>query len=589
MYYDFTVPIPDVKGKITFMKKGDAKYVQLEIGRVYLPERRYTIPQRVTIGKPDPDNPGQMFPNEKYQDCFPEAAMPEERPEAYRSCALRIGAYAVIRKVLEEYKLPEMLEKRIGQDCGLFLDLVSFMIVDEENVAMHYPDFAFCHPLFSEGMKIYSDVKVSRLLNSISKDQIIGFLDDWNKKRDHRQRIYISYDSTNKNCQAGDFELVEFGKAKDEKGLPIFNVALVFDKTNRVPLLYEEYPGSINDISQLTFMVDKVTEYGYKKIGFILDRGYFGKENIRYMEENGYAFIIMVKGRKELVSSLVLEHRNTFETSRDQAIRSYRVYGKTVTAKLYEDDVKDRYFHIYYDPGKMSGQREMLEQQIEKYRIFLNKQINTSQKFSRLYHHYFDLKYNRKGILVSVQEKQDVVERELQLCGYFCIITSEKMTAAEALIQYKGRDVSEKLFQADKTFIGSNSMRIHSDRALSAKIFVEFIALIVRNRIYNLLKETMLRLEARQNYLTVPKAIRELEKIEMVRRNNGLYRLDHAITKKQKVILSSFGMSEEDIRKTAVEISELLKKNQSLLPEPEENDEGEEVDFDGEDEIDFLD
>ena len=27
MYYDFTVPIPDVKGKITFMKKGDAKCI----------------------------------------------------------------------------------------------------------------------------------------------------------------------------------------------------------------------------------------------------------------------------------------------------------------------------------------------------------------------------------------------------------------------------------------------------------------------------------------------------------------------------------------------------------------------------------
>ena len=588
MYYDFMVPIPDVKGKITLMKKGDIRYVQLETGRVYLPERKYTIPQRVTIGKLSAEQPARMYPNEKYQDYFPETVLPEERPEAYRSCALRIGTYAVIQNVLNEYRLSEMLEKRIGQDCGLFLDLVSFMIVDEENVAMHYPDYAFCHPLFSEGMKIYSDVKVSRLLNSISKDQIIGFLDDWNKKRDRRQRIYISYDSTNKNCQAGDFELVEFGKAKDEKGLPIFNVALAFDKTNRVPLFYEEYPGSINDISQLTFMVDKVTEYGYKKIGFILDRGYFGKENIRYMEENGYAFIIMVKGRKELVSSLVLEHRNTFETSRANAIRSYRVYGKTVTAKLYEDDSKDRYFHIYYAPGKMSGQREMLEQQIEKYRLFLNKHIGSNQKFSMLYHHYFNLKYNKSGILISVQEKQDVVERELQLCGYFCIVTSEKMTAAEALIQYKGRDVSEKLFQADKTFIGSNSMRIHSDKALSAKIFVEFIALIVRNRIYNLLKETMLRLETRQNYLTVPKAIRELEKIEMVRRNNGAYRLDHAVTRKQKVILSSFGMSEDDILKLATEISDLLKKNKSLLPMADDNAE-EEVDSDGEDEIDLFD
>ena len=588
MYYDFTVPIPKVQGKITLMKKGKITYVQYETGRAYLPERKYTIPQRVSIGKTVPGDHGLMYPNDKFQDYFPDVPMPEERPEAYRSCALRIGAYAAIRKVLQDYKLPEMLEKHLGRDCGLFLDLVSFMIVDEENVGMHYPDFAFCHPLFSEGMRIYSDVKVSRLLKSIAKDQIIGFLDDWNKGRDHKQRIYISYDSTNKNCQAGDIDLVEFGKAKDEKGLPIFNVALVFDKTNQIPLLYEEYPGSINDVSQLTFMVDKVNEYKYEKIGFILDRGYFSKDNIRYMEENGYSFIIMLKGRKELASSLVLEHQGTFETSRRNAIRSYRVYGKTVKARLYEDDDKDRYFHIYYDPGKMADEREQLEQQIEKNRMHIEKHIGTEARFSKMYHKYFEMKYDKKGILISVKEKQDVVERELKLCGYFCIVTSEKMTASEALIQYKGRDISEKLFQADKTFLGSNSMRVHSSEALSAKTLVEFVALIVRNRIYNLLKETMLRLEANHNYLTVPKAIRELEKIEMVRRNNGLYRLDHAVTKKQKVILSSFGMSDEDVRKTASEIADLLKKNKSLLPDTEDDEEKEVCPY-GEDEIDLFD
>ena len=126
-------------------------------------------------------------------------------------------------------------------------------------------------------MRIYSDSKVSRFLNSITKERCISFLDDWNKNRDHKSRIYISYDSTNKNCQAGDVDIVEFGKAKDDKGLPVFNLSIAMDKTNRVPLFYEEYPGSVNDISQFTFMVDKVIEYDYKKIGFILDRGYFSK------------------------------------------------------------------------------------------------------------------------------------------------------------------------------------------------------------------------------------------------------------------------------------------------------------------------
>lgn len=587
MYSDFTVKIPVVPGKIIRKKKGNALYVLFQYGQKYNKEKRYSVPQRAIIGKVDPTDDSLMYPNESYQIYFPDAVLPEELPEAYRSCSLRIGAYAVIRYVLNEYKLPEMLAKRFGDDTGLLLDLVAYMIVDEENAGQYYPDFAFCHPLFSEEMRIYSDSKVSRFLNSFTKDQTIGFLDDWNRKRDHKQRIYISYDSSNKNCQAGDLDLVEYGKAKDDKGLPVFNVAIAFDKTNRVPLFYEEYPGSITDVSQFVHTVDKVSEYGYKNVGFILDRGYFSKENIRYMEDEHYAFIIMVKGQKELVSSLVLEHRDTFETSRACNIRSYRVYGKTVKARLYEDDTADRFFHIYFNPSKQAAEREQLELHIDKYKLFMDKHLGEAITLGKTYNHYFEIKYDKKGNLLSYKEREDVIQHELKLCGYFCIITSEEMTASQALIHYKGRDVSEKLFSADKSFIGSRSVRTCSNEALSAKLFIEFITLIVRNRIYNLLKETMINLDARPNYMTVPAAIRELEKIEMIRRNKGTYRLDHAVSKRQKIILSSFGMDADSIKSLANEIGTLLKNNQSLMADTDESDE-EDYEY-GTDEVDIFD
>ena len=34
-------------------------------------------------------------------------------------------------------------------------------------------------------------------------------------------------------------------------------------------------------------------------------------------------------------------------------------------------------------------------------------------------------------------EQADVINREIQLCGYFVIVTSAKMTAEEALVLYK--------------------------------------------------------------------------------------------------------------------------------------------------------
>lgn len=578
MYYDFRVEIPKIKGKIITKKKGNARYILYQYGSKYNPEKKYAVPDRAIIGKVTDDDSSMMFPNEKFETYFSDVPLPEELPEAYRSCCLRIGSYVIIKKVMQEYNLPMMLEKLLKKDCGLFLDLVSYMIVNEENAGQYYPDFAFCHPLFSEGMRIYSDSKVSRFLSSVTKEQIIGFLQAWNKARDHSQRVYLSYDSTNKNCDAGDIDIAEFGKAKDDKGVPIFNLAIAFDEANRTPLLYEEYPGSINDVSQLTFLVDKVKEYGYTKIGFILDRGYFSKENIRYIDENGYEFIIMVKGCKALVSTMVEQNQGSFETARDCSIRSYKVYGKTVSCHLFEDDTEDRYLHIYFDPYKQAAEREHLEQRIDKMKLMIEKNVGKNVQFGKSYTDLFKLTYDKEGRLLYGKERSDVITRELRLCGYFCIVTSEKMTASAALIQYKGRDISEKLFKADKSFLGSRSMRVQSEEALSAKIFVEFVALIVRNRIYNLLKETMLKMESNPNYMTVPASLRELEKIEMVRRNNGDYKLDHAVTKKQKIILGSFGLEESDIRKTAEEINTLLKNNRSLMNElpEEENDDGEE-------------
>ena len=578
MYFNTTVKIPEIKGKIITKKKGATTYILYQYGNEYNPEKQYSVPLRAIVGKACVDNPSLMFPNEKFQIYFPDTQLPEELPFAYRSCCLKIGSCAIIRKVLDEYKLMPMLRKRFGDDTGLILDLVSYLIVEEENAGQYYPDYAFTHPLHSEKMTIYSDSKVSRLLSSMTKDQCIGFLDDWNKYRDHKSRIYISYDSTNKNSEAGDIGIVEFGKAKDDKGLPVFNLSIAMDKTNRVPLFYEEYPGSITDVSQFTFMVDKVIEYGYRKIGFILDRGYFSKDNIRYIDENDYSFIIMCKGCKALVSSLVLENYGKFETKRESAIRSYKVYGTTVPGRLYEDDTKERYFHIYYNPAKQAAEREHLEQRIEKLRQFLDKHIGKEEKFGKTYQNYFRLLYDKKGILRGVQERADVIEQELQLCGYFCIITSEKMTASQALSQYKGRDISEKLFRSDKTFIGSRSERVQSSQSMSSKIFIEFVALIVRNRIYNLLKEQMLRMDSRQKFMTVPAAIRELEKIEMVRRNGRSYKLDHAVTKTQKTILGSFGLDETNIKEIAEEISKLLATSQSLISREESDDSEEEID-----------
>ena len=144
-------------------------------------------------------------------------------------------------------------------------------------------------------------------------------------------------------------------------------------------------------------MVDKVIDYGYEKIGFILDRGYFSKENIQYIDRNGYTFIIMCKGRKGPVSSLVLEVQGSFETNRSDLIRALQGIRNHCEIPSFEDDTRDRYFHIYYSPSSQAAERERLEQMIEKMRQFLERRVGRDEKFGKTYQTYFHLHYDRKG------------------------------------------------------------------------------------------------------------------------------------------------------------------------------------------------
>ena len=65
------------------------------------------------------------------------------------------------------------------------------------------------------------------------------------------------------------------------------------------------------------------------------------------------------------------------------------------------------------------------------------------------------------------------------------------MTAEEALTLYKGRDSSEKLFRGDKSYLGNKMERVYGSESVDTKVFIGVVALIIRNRIYNCLKDEM--------------------------------------------------------------------------------------------------
>ena len=562
MYLNLTVEIPELKTGISRKKIKGTTYIYYEYGRKYYSDKKYTVSQCTSIGKMCEDNPSAMIPNTNYLKFFPDAELPEELPVSTRSGCLKIGSYLVIKKVIEYYKLNQKIGDIIKKDSGLFLDLAAYAIVMENNAAQYYPDYAYNHPLFTDRMKIFSDSKVSRFLRDISRDDSIEFQNAWNASKDHREKIYISYDSTNKHCQAGDVEIAEYGHEKERQKKPIFNYSIAYDKNNRLPLFYEAYPGSINDTSQLQNMLEKAKSYGYRNAGFILDRGYFSEPNIRFMDRNGFDFIIMVKGCKTLVNELVLRNKGNFEDEWENSIPYYDVNGITVEDYLFPADEKKRYFHIYYSDFRKARERANLQRMIREQKAALENLKGTEDKIDSRSIPYFDLIYHKdkdgKERLQFVRERKDVISRDIRLCGYFCIISSGKMTAAQALDLYKSRDASEKLFRGDKSYLGGRSIRTCHDEPTYSKIFIEFVALIIRNKIYTCLTDRMKEIHKKKNYMTVPAALKELDKIELIRQADGIYKLDHAVTATQKDILQAFNLTATNVRKEAEKIGREL-------------------------------
>ena len=68
----------------------------------------------------------------------------------------------------------------------------------------------------------------------------------------------------------------------------------------------------------------------------------------------------------------------------------------------------------------------------------------------------------------------------------------------------------------------------------------------------------MKELHKKKNYMTVPATLKELDKIELIRQADGIYRLAHAVTATQKDILQAFNLTAASVEKEAGELGKQL-------------------------------
>lgn len=101
-------------------------------------------------------------------------------------------------------------------------------------------------------------------------------------------------------------------------------------------------------------------------------------------------------------------------------------------------------------------------------------------------------------------------------------------------------------------------MRVHHQLSLDNKLFVTFVALIIRSWLHKQIIAYIKASNKTCSWLNVPSRIRELEKITVLRDADGRYRLNKAISKRNREVLAVFGIDEEQVKAKVKGLSDVL-------------------------------
>ncbi|WP_071441275.1 IS1634 family transposase [Traorella massiliensis] len=232
----------------------------------------------------------------------------------------------------------------------------------------------------------------------------------------------------------------------------------------------------------------------------------------------------------------------------------------TVEKDLFNTGKKE-YVHVYYNGIEAEKEKITINNRFNKMDEELEKKKEKKIKKAedvKSYEKYYRLGFDENGYFMNYQRKDNEIMKLINKAGYFAIVTSKKMSAEEALETYRDRDAVEKIFRMEKTYLGNDVFRVHSEEKLESKVFVSFIALIIRNEIYQSLKE--LYKTNRKEY-TVPKVLKDYERLGVTKLADEKYHIRYRLTNKQKKILKALGATEEEYRKFVNEQMDMLVNN----------------------------
>lgn len=501
---------------------------------------------------------GLLNPNENYFILHPEKGnVPEANkvePSVFSS-TIHIGNYLLFKKVADDIGLTKVINSSLNGYKDMIMSLVSYYLNERESASQLYQYYAYEH--FTGLNYIPSETTISNFFKSkLNHDAIISFLSKWmelNLKSKKDVHIDIDFDSTNANTSSKSLSLAEYGNPKLDEGLPQYNIAYFLDRRTGLPIFYDVYYGSIIDMNHCKTAIDKVHQIASNAaISFVLDRGYFSKINIDYINKNNYEFTCLGKVNKCF-------KRYIDEYSRDKICKSINyiddeLFGIKFVGKAFEEDKRNYNIYIFYNELDEIESYALKAKAVKYYSSFLVGKVDPNRNLERTYGKYINLTYDERDVVVSASINNEAMDEYKKQCGYFWIISNQDITPKEIYKLYQDRDAVEKMIRNTKT--GSDLLKsfAQSDQVIEAKTLLGFICASLRS--YIILKMAPFKLQYSSE--TSQTLIKEIDKIQAEKIGNQ-YISRYSLTSKQRQILALFGLSHNDVIKVIKDLNETVK------------------------------
>jgi len=470
---------------------------------------------------------GLLIPNDNYFE------LNGVEPRLFREDVLSFGYTSLCHHVLADLGVVALLEKHFAKEtvnkllaCAMYCiagETSTMNDIDEWMETAHLP---FEVPLItSQGS--------SRLFAAVGRDtaSVEGFKRDWARKAGEGQ--VVCYDVTSLSSYSGLIVSVEWGYNRDHEKLPQLNLGMFCAEGTKTPLTYVVYEGSVPDKTELPHVIASAASMGLGRVKVVLDGGFCDPNCFSQLKMNTQSFTVGVPGCRDLAVELAAGMDKNELTLMQNMIGCKGEFGIFTPYELY--GVQGRML-VGFNQQMHTLETQTLGEKLTRLEKELSelKRMPKGAKLEK-YGKYFDLSMDKRAGL-SWTRNWAAINEATRYAGFFFIFTNDaEMDASDILYYYRSKDADEKLFYQLKVYLDANRLRVHSDVAVSGKIFMLFIAQILRAKLSNDLRPLL-----DGQHLPLDKAMKRMANVRVKTTPEG-FRLLRAPTKQQKEIYATFG------------------------------------------------